>query len=36
MRNRYVDLKTDWGFKHLMGKEPQMRSFLNSLLSEDY
>lgn len=36
MRNRYVDLKTDWGFKYLMGKEPQMRSFLNSLLREDY
>lgn len=36
MKNRYVDLKTDWGFKYLMGKEPQMRSFLNSLLREDY
>ena len=33
---KYVNLKTDWGFKHLMGKEPQMLSFLNSLLKEDY
>ena len=36
MRSGYVNLKTDWGFKHLMGHEPQMRSFLNSLLSEEY
>ena len=35
-RSGYVNLKTDWGFKHLMGHEPQMRSFLNSLLSEEY
>ena len=34
--NQYIDLKTDWGFKHLMGREPQMLSFLNSLLSKDY
>ena len=36
MRNKYVNLKSDWGFKHLMGNEPQMRSFINSLLCEDY
>ena len=36
MRSGYVNLKTDWGFKHLMGEEAQMRSFLNSLLSEEY
>ena len=36
MKNRYVDLKIDWGFNYLMGRESQMRSFLNSLLSEDY
>ena len=36
IRSGYVNLKTDWGFKHLMGHEPQMRSFLNSLLSEEY
>ncbi|MBO5829462.1 MAG: PD-(D/E)XK nuclease family transposase [Paludibacteraceae bacterium] len=36
MRSGYVNLKTDWGFKHLMGHEPQMRSFLNSLLSDEY
>ena len=36
MRNKYVNLKSDWGFKHLMGKKAPMRSFLNSLLSEDY
>ena len=33
---KYVNLKTDWAFKKLMGQEPQMRSFLNSLLSEEY
>lgn len=36
MRKGYVSLKSDWGFKHLMGQERQMMSFLNSLLSEDY
>ena len=36
MRSKYVNLKSDWGFKHLMGKKAPMRSFLNSLLSEDY
>ena len=36
MRSGYVNLKTDWGVKHLMGHEPQMRSFLNSLLSDEY
>ena len=33
---KYVNLKTDWGFKHFMGQKPQMLSFLNSLLSEEY
>ena len=33
---KYVNLKTDWGFKYLMGNEPQMLSFLNSLLKDDY
>ena len=32
----YVNLKTDWGFKHFMGQKAQMLSFLNSLLSEEY
>jgi hypothetical protein len=27
MRSGYVNLKTDWGFKHLMGEKPQMLSF---------
>ena len=36
MRSKYVNLKSDWGFKHLMGEKAPMRSFLNSLLSEDY
>ena len=34
--SQYINLKTDWAFKKLMGQEPQMRSFLNSLLSEEY
>lgn len=32
----YIDLKTDFGFKHCMGEEATMKSFLNAILSEDY
>lgn len=35
-RGVFIDLKTDFGFKHCMGDEPTMRSFLNAILSEDY
>ncbi|MBR4970531.1 MAG: Rpn family recombination-promoting nuclease/putative transposase, partial [Paludibacteraceae bacterium] len=34
--SNFVNLKTDWAFKKLMGQERQMLSFLNSLLSEEY
>lgn len=32
----YIDLKTDFGFKHCMGDAKAMKSFLNAILSEDY
>ena len=35
-RGVYIDLKTDFGFKHCMGEEASMKSFLNAILSEDY
>lgn len=35
-RGVYIDLKTDFGFKHCMGEEACMKSFLNAILSEDY
>ena len=35
-RGVYIDLKTDFGFKHCMGEEKAMKSFLNAILSEDY
>ena len=32
----FVDLRTDFGFKHCLGSESPMRSFLNAILSDDY
>ncbi|MCQ2319691.1 MAG: Rpn family recombination-promoting nuclease/putative transposase, partial [Bacteroidales bacterium] len=32
----FIDLRCDFGFKHCMGDEIVMKSFLNAVLSEDY
>lgn len=32
----FIDLRTDFGFKHCMGDVETMKSFLNAILSDDY
>lgn len=36
MKGIYMDLRTDFGFKHCMGNEKCMMSFLNAIIGDDY
>lgn len=36
IKKTFIDLRSDFGFKHCMGDEIIMKSFLNAVLSEDY
>lgn len=36
MKNIYINLKSDFGFKRCFGDEKRLQAFLNVILSDDY